>query len=104
MDVAYIGAYDHRRGIYFHSGIQWVSIVYEKLKTVSFEVLPGDILFILAGAVWGMTAVYVKKYLVWFVRVFLYPVILVLYRSIIDLSIRSKRQREKNYRSFDFLT
>ena len=30
----------------------------------SFEALPGDILFLIAGAAWGATTVYIKKYLV----------------------------------------
>lgn len=30
----------------------------------SFEALPGDVLFLIAGAAWGATTVYIKKYLV----------------------------------------
>ena len=32
--------------------------------SLSFEALPGDLLFIIAGASWGATTVYIKKYLV----------------------------------------
>jgi len=35
----------------------------KNLGTFSFEALPGDILFLLAGAAWGATTVYIKKYL-----------------------------------------
>ncbi|MBW2706151.1 MAG: DMT family transporter, partial [Deltaproteobacteria bacterium] len=31
----------------------------------SFQALPGDILFLIAGAAWGATTVYIKKYLAW---------------------------------------
>ena len=33
------------------------------LGTFSFQALPGDILFLIAGAAWGGTTVYIKKYL-----------------------------------------
>ena len=35
----------------------------KNLGTFSFEALPGDILFLFAGAAWGATTVYIKKYL-----------------------------------------
>ena len=35
----------------------------KNLGTLSFEALPGDILFLCAGASWGATTVYIKKYL-----------------------------------------
>jgi drug/metabolite transporter (DMT)-like permease len=34
------------------------------IGSVSFEALPGDMLFLVAGAMWGATTVYIKKYLV----------------------------------------
>jgi drug/metabolite transporter (DMT)-like permease len=34
------------------------------VSAFSFEALPGDILFLIAGAAWGATTVYIKKYLV----------------------------------------
>jgi drug/metabolite transporter (DMT)-like permease len=35
----------------------------KNLGTLSFEALPGDILFVIAGILWGATTVYIKKYL-----------------------------------------
>ena len=35
----------------------------KKLGAFSFEALPGDLLFLVAGAAWGATTVYIKKYL-----------------------------------------
>jgi len=35
------------------------------LGTFSFQALPGDILFLIAGVAWGGTTVYIKKYLAW---------------------------------------
>jgi drug/metabolite transporter (DMT)-like permease len=35
------------------------------LGTFSFQALPGDILFLIAGTAWGGTTVYIKKYLAW---------------------------------------
>jgi drug/metabolite transporter (DMT)-like permease len=40
-----------------------VVLFLKKLGTFSFEALPGDILFLLSGVVWGATTVYIKKYL-----------------------------------------
>jgi drug/metabolite transporter (DMT)-like permease len=40
-----------------------VVLFLKDLGTLSFEALPGDILFLLAGAAWGATTVYIKKYL-----------------------------------------
>ena len=40
-----------------------VVLFMKNLGTFSFEALPGDILFLLAGAAWGTTTVYIKKYL-----------------------------------------
>ena len=40
-----------------------VVLFMKKLGTFSFQALPGDILFIIAGAAWGATTVYIKKYL-----------------------------------------
>jgi len=40
-----------------------VVLFLKNLGTFSFEALPGDILFLLAGASWGATTVYIKKYL-----------------------------------------
>jgi drug/metabolite transporter (DMT)-like permease len=40
-----------------------VVLFLKNLGTFSFEALPGDILFLLAGAAWGATTVYIKKYL-----------------------------------------
>jgi drug/metabolite transporter (DMT)-like permease len=36
----------------------------KNIGSFSFEALPGDILFLIAGAAWGATTVYIKKYLV----------------------------------------
>jgi drug/metabolite transporter (DMT)-like permease len=42
-----------------------VAVLFLKdIGSLSFEALPGDILFITAGASWGATTVYIKKYLV----------------------------------------
>jgi drug/metabolite transporter (DMT)-like permease len=41
-----------------------VVLFIKDIGTVSFEALPGDVLFIIAGAMWGATTVYIKKYLV----------------------------------------
>jgi drug/metabolite transporter (DMT)-like permease len=35
----------------------------KNLGTLSFEALPGDILFVIDGILWGATTVYIKKYL-----------------------------------------
>ena len=40
-----------------------VVLFMKKLGTFSFQALPGDILFLIAGAAWGATTVYIKKYL-----------------------------------------
>jgi drug/metabolite transporter (DMT)-like permease len=40
-----------------------VVLFLKNLGAFSFEALPGDILFLLAGAAWGATTVYVKRYL-----------------------------------------
>ena len=40
-----------------------VILFLKNLGTFSFEALPGDILFLCAGASWGATTVYIKKYL-----------------------------------------
>jgi drug/metabolite transporter (DMT)-like permease len=40
-----------------------VVLFLKNLGTISFQALPGDILFLLAGAAWGATTVYIKKYL-----------------------------------------
>jgi len=42
-----------------------VAILFMKnVGSFSFEALPGDVLFLIAGAMWGATTVYIKKYLV----------------------------------------
>ena len=41
-----------------------LALFLRNVGTFSFEALPGDILFIIAGAMWGATTVYIKKYLV----------------------------------------
>ena len=41
-----------------------VVLFLKDIGSLSFEALPGDILFIIAGASWGATTVYIKKYLV----------------------------------------
>jgi drug/metabolite transporter (DMT)-like permease len=41
-----------------------VVLFLKNFVSLSFEALPGDILFIIAGASWGATTVYIKKYLV----------------------------------------
>ena len=41
-----------------------VVLFLKDVGSLSFEALPGDILFIIAGASWGATTVYIKKYLV----------------------------------------
>ena len=42
-----------------------VTVLFMKdLGAFSFEALPGDMLFLLAGAMWGATTVYIKRYLV----------------------------------------
>jgi drug/metabolite transporter (DMT)-like permease len=41
-----------------------VVLFIKDVGSLSFEALPGDILFIIAGASWGATTVYIKKYLV----------------------------------------
>jgi len=40
-----------------------VVLFLKNLGTFSFEALPGDILFLIAGTLWGATTVYIKKYL-----------------------------------------
>ena len=40
-----------------------VVLFLKNIGTFSFRALPGDILFLLAGAAWGATTVYIKKYL-----------------------------------------
>lgn len=40
-----------------------VVLFLKKLGSFSFEALPGDILFIIAGIAWAATTVYIKKYL-----------------------------------------
>jgi drug/metabolite transporter (DMT)-like permease len=40
-----------------------VVLFLKNIGTFSFQALPGDILFLLAGAAWGATTVYIKKYL-----------------------------------------
>ena len=40
-----------------------VVLFLKDLGTFSFEALPGDILFLIAGTFWGLTTVYIKKYL-----------------------------------------
>jgi drug/metabolite transporter (DMT)-like permease len=40
-----------------------VVLFLKNLGTFSFEALPGDILFLIAGSLWGATTVYIKKYL-----------------------------------------
>ena len=40
-----------------------VVLFLKNLGTFSFEALPGDLLFLIAGVLWGATTVYVKKYL-----------------------------------------
>jgi len=40
-----------------------VVLFLKDLGTFSFRALPGDMLFLLAGAAWGATTVYIKKYL-----------------------------------------
>ena len=35
----------------------------QQLGAFSFEALPGDVLFIVAGAAWGGTTVYIRKYM-----------------------------------------
>jgi drug/metabolite transporter (DMT)-like permease len=40
-----------------------VVLFLKKLGAFSLEALPGDILFLVAGAAWGATTVYIKKYL-----------------------------------------
>ena len=41
-----------------------VVLFMKNLGSFSFEALPGDVLFLIAGAMWGATTVYIKKYLV----------------------------------------
>ncbi len=42
-----------------------VAVLFLKdLGSFSFKALPGDLLFLIAGAMWGATTVYIKKYLV----------------------------------------
>ncbi len=41
-----------------------VILFMKNVGSFSFEVLPGDVLFLIAGAAWGATTVYIKKYLV----------------------------------------
>jgi len=41
-----------------------VVLFMKDVGSFSFEALPGDILFLMAGAAWGATTVYIKKYLV----------------------------------------
>jgi len=40
-----------------------VVLFVKDLGAFSFEALPGDLLFLIAGATWGATTVYIKKYL-----------------------------------------
>jgi drug/metabolite transporter (DMT)-like permease len=40
-----------------------VVLFLKNLGTLSFEALPGDILFLFAGALWGATTVYIKRFL-----------------------------------------
>ncbi|MBT8371247.1 MAG: DMT family transporter [Desulfobacterales bacterium] len=40
-----------------------VVLFVEDLGAFSFRALPGDLLFLIAGATWGATTVYIKKYL-----------------------------------------
>ena len=40
-----------------------VVLFLKNLGIFSFEALPGDILFLIAGTLWGATTVYIKKYL-----------------------------------------
>ncbi len=40
-----------------------VVLFLKNLGTFSFEALPGDLLFLMAGTLWGATTVYIKKYL-----------------------------------------
>lgn len=42
-----------------------VVLFLKDLGTFSFEALPGDILFLIAGVFWGLTTVYIKKFLAW---------------------------------------
>jgi drug/metabolite transporter (DMT)-like permease len=41
-----------------------VVLFMKDIGSFSFEALPGDVLFLIAGAMWGATTVYIKKYLV----------------------------------------
>jgi drug/metabolite transporter (DMT)-like permease len=41
-----------------------VVLFMKDVGSLSFEALPGDVLFLIAGAAWGATTVYIKKYLV----------------------------------------
>jgi len=41
-----------------------VVLFMKDVSSFSFEALPGDILFLIAGVSWGATTVYIKKYLV----------------------------------------
>jgi len=41
-----------------------VVLFMKDVSSFSFKALPGDILFLMAGASWGATTVYIKKYLV----------------------------------------
>jgi drug/metabolite transporter (DMT)-like permease len=41
-----------------------VVLFMKNVGSLSFEALPGDVLFLIAGAAWGATTVYIKKYLV----------------------------------------
>jgi len=41
-----------------------VVLFMKDVGSFSFEALPGDVLFLIAGAAWGATTVYIKKYLV----------------------------------------
>ena len=41
-----------------------VVLFIKHVGSFSFEALPGDVLFLIAGAAWGATTVYIKKYLV----------------------------------------
>ena len=41
-----------------------VVLFMKDVGSFSFEALPGDVLFLIAGAMWGATTVYIKKYLV----------------------------------------
>ena len=70
---AAIGAHlflaDDRLNIWKASGLlsAFCGVVVLFMKDIgsfSFEALPGDILFLIAGAMWGATTVYIKKYLV----------------------------------------